>query len=331
MPRTQNGVWSELRIDSTPHVTVAVSPQVTALAILADAISGRRRGLPDRWREHVQEAVSPEGWEAALPIGAPGHSVAPDSIVPLTPLGEVPVARHVAWLRDAKPDDLQEDLGRTFGTEPVPRHWRRVADQPRRWLQGYATAVDEVWSAVEPLWRRARPAIEREVERVGAAVVRGAHDVLFGSLSERIVYSDGTLRVSDLEPGRYELGGRRLVLVPTLAGRDSIVVNYEHPELVWIGYPLPGVDAVWRQAGGDRSADELSAVLGEMRAGLLAVLHTPTTMSRLAEQAGTVPSAITYHCERLASAGLIDRERKGREVWVTRTRRGDDLLELFDI
>ncbi|MDF5752577.1 hypothetical protein [Spongiactinospora sp. TRM90649] len=309
---------------------VAISPQVTALAMLADAIAGRRRGLPESWRKLVQEAVGPEGWEAALPLGAPGHSVAPDSIVPLTPLSETPVSSHVAWLRDVAPAVLKDDLDQAFGSAPVPKHWRRAVDQPRRWLHGYANAVDGVWSVTEPIWRRARPALEREVERVGSAVVRDSLDVLLGSLSERIVYTEGTLRISDLEPGSYDLGDRRLVLVPTLAGRDSVIVNLDHPDLVWIAYPLPGVENLWLR-GAEGSTAELAAMLGEMRAGLLATLHAPTTMSKLAERAGTVPSAITYHCERLAAAGLIDRERKGREVWVSRTHRGDDLLELFDI
>ncbi|MCG5220951.1 winged helix-turn-helix domain-containing protein [Streptosporangium sp. KLBMP 9127] len=331
MPRTQNGVWSELRIGATPKVMVSISPQVTTLAMLTDAVAGRRRGLPERWRRTVAEAVGPEGWEAMRPLGAPGHSVGPDSIVPLTPLGDVPVEFQVAWLRDASPDVLVGDLEQAFGGEPVPRHWRSAADDPQRWLHGYAAAVDNVWSVTEPLWRRARSALDREVERIGAAVVRGALDGLLSSLSDRIVYTGNALRIGDLEPSTFELGDRQLILVPTLAGRDSIIVNLDNPALVWIAYPLPGAESLWRDTTGAGNTEQLVAVLGDVRAGLLAGLDHATTMSRLAGQVGTVPSAITYHCERLVAAGLISRERRGREVWVSRTRRGDDLLELFEI
>ncbi|MBB5137989.1 DNA-binding transcriptional ArsR family regulator [Thermocatellispora tengchongensis] len=312
-------------------MSVSISPQVTTLAVLADAVAGRRRGLPEPWRRAVQEAVAPEGWEATRPLGVPGHSVAPDSIVPLTPVGDIPVEFQVAWLRDVPPEVLMEDLEQAFGGENVPTHWQAAVAHPKRWLHGYATAVDNVWSVVEPLWQRARQALDREVERVGAAVVRGGLDALLGTLSDRIVYTGGALRISDLQPSGYDLGERRLVLVPTLAGRDSVIVNLDNPGMVWIAYPVPGADRLWYDQGEQRRGEELAAVLGDVRAGLLAALARPTTMSRLAGQAGTVPSAITYHCDRLAAAGLITRERRGREVWVSRTRRGDALLDLFEL
>lgn len=52
-------------------------------------------------------------------------------------------------------------------------------------------------------------------------------------------------------------------------------------------------------------------------------------MGQLAAMAGTVPSAITYHCDRLEAAGLIRRERRGREVWILRTRRGHEIIDIF--
>jgi DNA-binding MarR family transcriptional regulator len=42
------------------------------------------------------------------------------------------------------------------------------------------------------------------------------------------------------------------------------------------------------------------------------------------------PSAITYHCERLGAAGLVRRERNGREVRVTLTPRAQQLIGLFE-
>ncbi|WP_131815531.1 winged helix-turn-helix domain-containing protein [Thermostaphylospora chromogena] len=329
MPRTRAGVWSELHIGPAPEVTVSLSAQVMVLAVLADAIAGRRRGLPERWRRAVQDGMPVSGWEAVRPIGVPSHSVTPDVVVPLSPIGDISVEFHVERLRDMAPDILREDLYRSFGGERIPQHWHDAINHPRRWLDGYAAAVDHVWSTMEPLWRRARAAFDREVERVGTAVVRGGLDVLLNTLSDRIVYSEGTLRISDIQPSAYDLGERDLVLVPTIAGRDAIITNLDNPSVVWVAYPLPGIESFWSRLEEGRRSDELAAMLGEVRANLLAALDRPLTMSRLAEQAGTVPSAITYHCERLAAAGLVVRERRGREVWVSRTRRGDDLLELF--
>jgi DNA-binding transcriptional ArsR family regulator len=322
--------WSELRLCPSPGVSVAVSPQVSVLSLLVDAVAARRRGLPERWRRRIRESVGAEGRQACRPLGAPGHSVAPDTIVPLPPAADASVDSQIAWLLDMRPDALLDDMEQAYGPERVPEHWRWAAERPRRWLNGYASAVSDVWSAVRPLWERAQPLLDREVERVGTAVVRGALDALLGTLSERIRYADGSLLMSDQEPARYDLGRRRLVLVPMLSGPDATILNLDLPGYVWIAYPLPRADALWLGADpARRGADELASMLGPARAGLLSSLARPATMGQLATLAGTVPSAITYHCDRLEAAGLICRERRGREVWILRTRRGHEIIDLF--
>ncbi|MEV7013214.1 hypothetical protein [Streptosporangium sp. NPDC051022] len=296
--------------------------------MIADALAGRRRGLPEPWRNVVREAVSVPGREAVRPLGARGYSVVPDSVVPQAPIGDVSVESQVAMLREVPEERLIADLEQAFGDDRVPEHWRPAADRPRRWLAGYASALEDVWGTVGPLWERAGPLLDREVERVGTAVVRGGLDVLLSSLSERIRYGEDGLLIGDLEASRYDLGDRRMILVPMLAGRDAVIVNLDHPDVVWIAYPVPGAEALWRGSG-VRASDELSALVGPVRAALLHSLGRPMTMSALAAGAGMVPSAITYHCERLVAAGLVRRERRGREVWIVRTRRGDELLDLF--
>jgi len=43
-----------------------------------------------------------------------------------------------------------------------------------------------------------------------------------------------------------------------------------------------------------------------------------------------VPSAATHHVNALQAAGLVERHRRGRNVLVDRTARGEALLELYD-
>jgi DNA-binding transcriptional ArsR family regulator len=77
------------------------------------------------------------------------------------------------------------------------------------------------------------------------------------------------------------------------------------------------------------TGDALDLLLGPMRAKVLAALTRPLTMGELASLTGLVPSAVTYHCERLNACGLVERERRGREVRVSRTRRAERLAELL--
>ncbi|WP_188189987.1 ArsR/SmtB family transcription factor [Nonomuraea sp. SYSU D8015] len=316
-------------MSSTPRLYISLSPNVTALAMIADALAGRRRGLPELWRSALGSRVGRRGHEAVRPLAAPGHSVAPDSVVPLTPVdGDVSVEEQVGVLHDTPPEALIADLERTFGPGPLPAHWRPAAERPARWLHGYAEAVTDVWNTAEPLWRRARPLLDKEVERVGVATVRGGPELLLGSLTGRIAYGEGRLLISDLEPGSFELGDRKIVLVPMLAGKDALIVSLDHPEAVWIAYPVPGADSLWRRPAAP-AMDELSALVGPVRAGLLSALEQPMTMSRLATDMNLAPSGLTYHCDRLRAGRLITRERRGREVWIARTHRAEELLELF--
>jgi DNA-binding MarR family transcriptional regulator len=66
-----------------------------------------------------------------------------------------------------------------------------------------------------------------------------------------------------------------------------------------------------------------------MRARVLLAAERPLTMSDLARRASIAPSAVTYHCDRLAAAGLVRRQKQGREAWVSQTRRGAELVSLF--
>ncbi|SDH59828.1 ArsR/SmtB family transcription factor [Nonomuraea jiangxiensis] len=314
---------------STPRISVSISPHLTALAMISDALAGRRRGLPEVWREAVGSRVGPLGRQAVRPLAVPGHSVVPDSLVPRAPVGaDITVPDQLAALRELPPGALVKDLEQAFGEGPPPPHWRSAAEHPTRWLHGYAAALADVWSVTEPLWRQARGLLDREVRRVGVAAVRGGPELLLGALNSRIVQGEGRLLISDLEPGTFDLGEREVVLVPMLAGKDALIVSLDQQDAVWIAYPVPGADSLWRRPTAP-ARDELSALMGEVRVDLLCSLGRPMTMSMLASGLQAAPSSITYHCDRLRAARLITRERRGREVWIARTDRGDELLELF--
>ncbi|MER6942894.1 hypothetical protein ABT294_02610 [Nonomuraea sp. NPDC000554] len=307
---------------------MSISPSLTAVAVIADALAGRKRGLPELWRRAVQSRVGRPGREAVLPLAAPGHSVVPDSVAPRAPLEDVSVQAHIGMLRDIPPDWLLKDLEQAFGSGPLPVHWRGAADNPVGWLRGYASALSDVWNTTEPLWQRARPLLDREIERVGVASVRGGPELLLGSLNERIQYGEHGLLIADLESSVYELGDRPIVLVPMLSGKDAVIVSLDHPDAVWIAYPVPGAESLWRRPIAP-AADELTALVGPVRGDLLCSLNQPMTMSMLASNMKIAPSGITYHCDRLHAARLISRERRGREVWIARTDRAESLLELF--
>jgi hypothetical protein len=157
-------------------------------------------------------------------------------VSPLNPVLETSVDEQIERLRDLSPDDLLAYLDGMFGSGPPPPHWRTVARQPRQWLRAYAGATSQVWTAMRPAWRDARPLLDREVARVGAAAVRGRLDVVLGGIHPSARFEDGVLKIRDPEPARFDLAGRPLVLVPMVSGG---------------GYPVPG--------GRTRRADQAHA------------------------------------------------------------------------
>jgi DNA-binding transcriptional ArsR family regulator len=272
--------------------------------------------------------VAPAHARAVGPLVVPGRSVAPDCVTPPNAVLETSVAEQVARWRDLSARELLTDLETTFGGEP-PTHWRGVGQRPVRWMHAYAGAMTDAWAATKPLWRRAGPLLDREVERVGAAVVRGRLDLLLGGLHPHCRFDGGVLTIRDPEPARYELAGRPLVLVPMLSGRDALICSLDRPDAVWLAYPMPGAGRLLAGAGPAGRGDSLELLLGPVRARVLAALARPRTMGELAGLTGLAPSAVTYHCRRLTSAGLLERERSGREVRVTRTERAERLADLL--
>ncbi|TDW24280.1 winged helix-turn-helix domain-containing protein [Kribbella kalugense] len=313
-------------------VSVSLSPYVSVLAVLADVIGGRRQGLPEPWRRAVRHAVAPANYAAMAPIVRPGESVSPDFIVPLEPVGDVPVRDQVEQLRESSFESLLTDLDSEYGRR-VPPQWQAVARAPRTWGNNLAGAVSDAWAELDPAWRGAQRLLEREVNRVGTAVVRGGLDGLLTTIHPRITYEPGRLTMADPDPARYDLAGRRLVLVPMIAGRNAMITRFTSgPEAQWVAYPVPGIDTLWNgrgTVGTESDGDVLSLIVGQRRASILRALRTPMTMQQLARVLECSQSTITYHCDQLHIADLIRRERHAQQMWGTRTERGDRIVELL--
>jgi DNA-binding transcriptional ArsR family regulator len=322
--------FTELDIGDLGEVRVALDPYVSVLALVTDAL-GRRRGAPEAWRKRVIAALSPSSARAVLPIAAPRYSVSPDCVTPHNPVREVPVSDQLDWLHSIPDDELLGDIDAVFG-EPPP-HWQAALRRPRSWLHSYADAIGEVWQCVQPLWSQAQPMLDREVRRVGAAAVRGRLDLILDQLHPASQLDGNVLKIRDPEPARFDLGARPLVLVPMLSGKQALICNLERSDAVWIAYPLPGASQLLDRAAdghpGNGNAGSLDSLLGPVRAQLLRAVARPRTMTALAAVAALPPSAITHHCGRLVSAGLVRRDKRGREVWVSRTARGAALIELY--
>ena len=310
-------------------VELVKDPHLSLLLLLTTRSSSSAVG---RTAHSARAAVRRPGRLALRPVLSCAQRLFPDTAAtPIPPVADVSVDEQVQRLRDLPGDAMVDDLIRTFGPE-LPAEWRPPADVPRRWLHAYAAATADGWSAVSPRWRRAQPLLDLEARRVGAAVVRGCTDVLLNALHPRIRYENGEIWVPATRELTVGLDGRRLVLIPTIAGGAGRLVSFDLPGVVYLAYPVPGQASL----GGRRAAspptpgtDNLGRVIGGTRAGVLRAAAGAITMGQLAAAVGCSPRMTTYHCIQLEAAGLIVRERHGQSVWVSRTVRGHELIDLL--
>jgi len=317
----------QLRVGSPDALAVSVVmfPQQSVLALLRQVASGQPNGGPGWPPATIGRALRPAARFAAQSFTSRCSPIIPECCAPIPPLADVAVTEQADRLRDLPPGMLTDELQAGSDGHAFPRQWQAAAEQPGRWLASLADASLDAWAAMQPRWRAAAPLLDREVARVGTAAVRGGMEALLNSLHPRISYADGVLAMSAPHDWRVDLGGRRLALMPMIANRGALAVSFERPGVCYIGYPIrppaPGPQAAANGA--------LALILGPLRAAALQALHHPLTVNELAAAVQCAPTTATYHLQQLAAAGLVTRERHGTSVRVSRTTRGDKLIDLL--
>jgi DNA-binding transcriptional ArsR family regulator len=311
-------------------VSVVLGPQQSVLALLLQAASGHSWGAPTDLLSAIRDALRPQARFAVQSFTGRGWRVIPDSCTPILPLADVSVADQVARLRDMPASALTSELQAVGGDYHCLPQWRAAADQPRRWLNAMADASLDTWAVAQPRWRAAGPLLDREIRRFGTAAVRGGMTELLNSLHPGLSYHDGTFAYTPpCDPSCTlplgPVGPRRLALVPMIAGRNALLFSFELPDVCYIGYPLP------RPRPGARAAADsaLATILGPVRAAILQALRQPLTVNDLAAAVHCAPTTATYHLHQLAAASLITREKSGPSVRISRTGRGDELVDLL--
>lgn len=324
-PDIGSGYQLQIGASDLPSVSVVMYPQQSVLRLLRQVASGRPANGPGDMSAAVGKALRPRARFAVQAFAARGVTLVPECCAPIPPLADASVLQQAGRLREMPTDVLTEELGAAQACQAFASQWRVAGQQPRRWLDSLADASLDAWAVIEPRWRAAGPLFDREVRRVGTAVVRNGTAALLNNLHPRITYADGMLSVAFPHDHSFTLGRRRLVLLPMIAQRHELVVSFERPDVCYIAYPVTGAGP-----GVQAAADSaLALILGPLRAATLLVLRQPLTVGELAVAVQCAPSTATYHLDQLAKAGMITRERRGTSVRVSRTTRGDELVDLL--
>ena len=309
-----------------PPLSVVRSPHLSLEPLMLSAAAGLIDG--SELVHAVRRALPYSAGFALAPLVASirdnGRGDLVDAFCPIPPHADVSEQEQIERMRDAPDTMLLGDLRRIYG-DTLPRSWQPAADRPREWFASLARAAGAAFAAIAHHWAAAGSAIDREIQRVGTVLVRGGHDVLLNSLHPRLRYGDGMLSMDWDSDYSVPLAGRRIVLAPMIGRRQAMMASFDRPGVAYIAYNVLGHPPDRPTPAGD----PLALLLGPVRAQALRQLAGPMTAGELASALNCAATNVAYHCKQLEAADLIVRERRGQSVWITRTTRGHELIDLM--
>ncbi|MEY9877981.1 DNA-binding transcriptional ArsR family regulator [Streptacidiphilus sp. MAP12-33] len=273
-------------------------PEVPLLSALAGAGSGY---VPDFLFPHPEGPAPSVAEQLEQVAGTPGERVEAE-------LEALTRGRPLAGLAPSDSPDVVAALLAAGG--------RQLAEQAAVELRHFWRLV------VAPEWDAARAVLEADVaHRARTLALHGAGE-LIPSLHPDLGWDGRALRIES----RYyvTLPAPLVVFVPSLVatgvGTAIDPVYRLEPRPPVITYP-----AVPSAPTAAPASADLRRLLGVTRADLLATLTAPATTGTLAQRHYLTPPTVSYHLGILLRAGLVTRERAGREVRYARTERGTRL------
>jgi DNA-binding transcriptional ArsR family regulator len=314
-------------LDRVP-VQVAVSALPTVFTLIRDTFQQGRRGTPAAIRNGLLSHLRARDVAAFSPlVHASGWPSLLDGVRgPRETLDDA--ADRLSSMSGAA---LLEALG--ADTDVQISEWTAVQRDPDRWIRRYVDVLHRGWFELKPLWRRSATLLEREVERVEAALDRGVPpSQLLNEVSPRTSIHGDVLRLGPASPEqvrkRVDVSPHGVTLIPVVASPLAGTLSTPGYALQAGAYPLREVWAAFADEAPPVASIE--ALIGQPRAALLEQLDAPRTAGELADLLHLAPSGVTFHLRNLEAAGLIARVRHGRNVIVHRTARGTQLLALYE-
>lgn len=284
-----------------------------------------RHGYHLPWLRRIRSAA--EGLDLRplwLLMPRVGHN--PDFFCPPPESPVATFAEEIARVRATPPEVARQDLALALAETPGAARsdpGRRMLADPARAVREFAGLLEQVWERlIEPDWPRLRALLEADIAYHSRRLAEVGFGRLFGELSPRLVWSDSTLSVVGTR-GEWsrDLGGRGLVLVPSVFTWPEIIGGHEPPWQPAVIYPARGIGGLWTRPA-DRTPDALARLLGRVRADVLYALDEPAGTTALAHRLGLAPSSVSAHLSVLRDAGLLTSRRHSHQVLYERTPLG---------
>ncbi|MEE4545663.1 helix-turn-helix domain-containing protein [Streptomyces sp. V4-01] len=304
----------------------AVSPLWEVVASVRAFQNAGPHSVHRRWRDEVAPRLAAAGLDRCLLLDlVPPAGYTPDFITPPPATG--PGAGLPAELREvaATPaPEVRRELD-AYGLRTA-RIEAMDAD-PADGLARLTAEIRTYWElALAPYWPRVQAVLEADVFHQARRLAADGAEAVLGDLHPTVRWGAGVLTVDKKHcPPGVDLGGRGMVLVPSVFAWSGVATTTAAPSVKQLFYPSRGWGSVWHDERAPVPA-AVAAVLGRTRALLLAELAAPASTSELADRTGLSAGGVSQHLTALRDAGIVSAHRVGRSVLYMRTAVAESLL-----
>ncbi|MGH3759755.1 DUF5937 family protein [Actinophytocola sp.] len=240
------------------------------------------------------------------------------------------LAEDLAAVRATPLELAREEIAKCLRDEPEPDERVRAVLRDPAVVEIVADTLETAWhELVGADWPAMRAVCERDVIHRAGLLTRGGWTAALAGLHRRVSWHDGSIHVAHRADADIDLGGRGLLLVPSVFVWPKVAVYTDPPWPHALIYPARGTAALLEPDQAPPPS-ALADLLGRSRARLLSTLAEPASTRQLAASLRLAPGAVGDHLAILRRAGLVSRARAGRSVLYRRTPLGDALAATPD-
>ncbi|MEU5188612.1 DUF5937 family protein [Streptomyces klenkii] len=305
-----------------------ISPLWETHQALYTLLRPERHGYHLPWLRRGREAAA--GLDLTLlSLLMPGKGHHPDFLCP-PPEGPLESFEdELARVRATDPATARDDFAKSLACTPGAarsRSGRAILADPDGAVRQLTALFERAWHLLlVPEWPRLRALLEADVAFHARRLADGGLERLFSELHPSLVWAGNTLTVRHRNDHTRSLGGRGLMLVPSVFAWPDVIGGFEAPWQATVVYPARGIGGLWAQRD-PRAADALVRLLGPNRAALLASLTEPASTTTLSARHGLALSSVSSHLSVLRAAGLLTSRRQSHQVLYERTPLGMALV-----
>ncbi|MEY9967023.1 DNA-binding transcriptional ArsR family regulator [Streptacidiphilus sp. MAP12-16] len=308
---------------------LAISPLRNMVDALHDGARPGGDGARERWWASARRHIPHRAIPIVQLINAHPRFI-PLPLVPYVPSASDDVDAELGALEASDGDRLGTEialyLARAGLTRP-PHALLRLRDGGRREIRDLTAAMRALFAAcMADNWDTMRATLRRDIaartEQAASLGLAAATGALHTGIHWNSVEGAFAIPVTGLNSdARVGLGGRGLVLTPSVFGLDQVLpvlADDRQPTLV---YPARPAAVLERGTG-----DGLATLIGHGRARALRAIRGGCTTGELASRLGVSAPTASEHATALRAASLITSTRHGQRVRHTLTDLGDTLV-----